>query len=263
MDDTNQIEEWISNELNRGVSPELLKSKLTEYGYDAKLVDIFLVKNAVNTSTVQNAPPALEDEPKQENPQPIAASNSEFDKLSFFGKMDLVFKNPGKFFTIMPQNTGYREPIFFYLIFLTVGSIPSILISTFWAGSLANIMTEFSKTPVPYYISLLSRPEVVYGIIIVVGLLSLFVMSILWYALLRLLGGNGTYNATVNVMCYGSVINLFRWIPIVGFFASLYGMYIYIIGYSKVHRISPISVVVMLLILFSAYAAFYIFTKLR
>ena len=69
------------------------------------------------------------------------------------------------------------------------------------------------------------------GLFIGAGILHLLVMLIVG-------SRNSGYEGTFRVGAYSSVTSLVSWIPIIGWIASLYGIYLAIMGIREVHNTS-------------------------
>jgi len=52
------------------------------------------------------------------------------------------------------------------------------------------------------------------------------------------LGGTGSYEGTVRVISYATAVLALSWIPLLGLLASIYGLYLYIVGGMTVHNVS-------------------------
>lgn len=72
------------------------------------------------------------------------------------------------------------------------------------------------------------------------GLISVFLYSGVAHLVVRVvMGRNAGFWATFRVVCYTSAVSLFRWIPFVGFFVMLYGLYLLFVGLRETHGSSP------------------------
>jgi hypothetical protein len=83
--------------------------------------------------------------------------------------------------------------------------------------------------------------SMVIGIVIVapiVGIISIFIGAAIFYIIYRVLGGTGSYEGTLRFISYATAVMIFSWIPIIGFIAWIYGMYLYIVGGAFVHNVS-------------------------
>lgn len=68
--------------------------------------------------------------------------------------------------------------------------------------------------------------------------MSLFIEAAVLYVIYKVLGGKGSYEGTVRFLSYATAILVVSWIPIVGWIAWLYGIYLYIVGGMYVHDVS-------------------------
>jgi hypothetical protein len=97
------------------------------------------------------------------------------------------------------------------------------------------------------------------------GAIGLFIGAGIIHLLVMLIIGsrNGGFEATFRVLAYASVTSLVSWIPLVGWIASLYGIYIGIVGIREMHNTTTgkaaivilIPAVVILLLVFVLIAA--------
>ena len=116
-----------------------------------------------------------------------------------------------------------------------------------------------------FIVSLILAPiGAVIGLFIAAGILHLLVMLIVG-------SGNSGFEATLRVGAYASVVNLVSWVPFIGWIASLYGIYLGIVGIREVHSTTtgkaalvvliPAVVVFLFVILVLGAAAFVIFSQ--
>ena len=116
-----------------------------------------------------------------------------------------------------------------------------------------------------YIISLITAPiGAVIGLFIGAGILHLLVMLIVG-------SGNSGYEATFRVGAYAATTSLVSWIPFIGWIASLYGIYLAIVGIREVHATTtgkaalvvliPAAIVLLIVFLVIGAAAFFIFSQ--
>jgi hypothetical protein len=79
------------------------------------------------------------------------------------------------------------------------------------------------------------------GLFIGAGILHLLVMLIVG-------SRNSGFEGTFRVGAYSSVTSLVSWIPVIGWIASLYGIYLAIMGIREVHNTSTGKAVIVVLI---------------
>jgi hypothetical protein len=83
-----------------------------------------------------------------------------------------------------------------------------------------------------YIVSLILAPIfAAIGLFIGAGILHLLVMLIIG-------SRNAGYEGTLRVGAYAAVTSLVSWIPFIGWIASLYGIYLGIVGIREVHNTS-------------------------
>jgi hypothetical protein len=126
----------------------------------------------------------------------------------------------------MPRSGGYKDPLIFALVILL---IPGIIFMIFTLG-----------------LSLIMAP--------LFGIVGLFIgAAILFFACTKFVGGKGDYEGTFRVVAYTSAVNVVSWIPLVGWIAGLYGIYLMVMGIREVHGITiqkaVIAVVIVVVIM--------------
>lgn len=153
-------------------------------------------------------------------------STKDFVK-SFLGVVKTVLIKPSDFFQNMPTTGGFPPPLIFLAICLGISGIISAIV---W-GYLGAFF---------YY--------VIFGLIF-----SFIGAAILHFIAQQFFEGKATYEGMYRVMAYAGVVNLVTWIPVVGLFAGLYGLYLQIVGVEKVQQITAGQAVVTVLIALAVY----------
>ena len=146
---------------------------------------------------------------------------------SFLGVVKTVVITPSQFFQNMPTTGGYVAPVIFLAICLAISGIISAII---W-GYLGAFLYFF-----------------IFGLIF-----SFIGAAILHFIAQQFFEGKAAYEGMYRVMAYAGVVNLVTWIPVVGFFAGLYGLYLQIVGVEKVQQITTGQAVVTVLIALAVY----------
>jgi len=273
MTDQAEIEKWIRDELNRGYDSETIKLQLKQNGYKPNLIDglvdkVAKEKDANNQAGFQDTAPNPPDN-TQANPQPqngtqnnpetpnsnspqtnpnenpptqnpansppanSPAQAAQFQNMGFIEKAKMVLFNPKGFFDIMPVTGGYKGPLIFFTIILVLVTVFTSLINIMDSDTLLSGLMALAISPV---------------IVLIVVIPVMFILASIYHILLKIVGGDGTYESTFRVMAYSSVPALFSWIPFVGWILWFYQWYIALVGYSKVHNISTLRALVVLLI---------------
>jgi len=150
---------------------------------------------------------------------------------SFIGVMKTVLVKPNDFYQHMPTTGGFSPPFVFLAICLGV------------SGILAAIIAGVDV--------LLFLKLVIFGVIF-----SFIGAGILHLIAQQFFEGKGAYEGVYRTVAYAGVVNLLTWIPVVGFLAGLYGLYLQILGLEKVHKITAGQAVVTVLIAFAIYLIF-------
>ncbi len=141
-----------------------------------------------------------------------------------------VILRPSDFYRRMPTTGGYADPLTFAAIsYVIYGLLIALLSRGMSMGSMYGMYgRELSLS-------------MVIGIVIVapiVGIISIFIGAAIFYIIYRVLGGTGSYEGTLRFISYATAVMIFSWIPVIGFIAWIYGMYLYIVGGAFVHNVS-------------------------
>jgi hypothetical protein len=159
-------------------------------------------------------------------------SNYEFNIQDFIGSFLRVTKTvlfkPNDFYQNMPTTGGYTPPLVFLAVCLGVSGVFAAIIS-------GGEVLMFFK-------------------ILIAGVIFSFIgAGIMHLIAQQFFEGKGAYEGLYRVVAYAGVVSLLTWIPVVGFIAALYGLYLQIVGLEKVHKITPGQAVVTVLITFAVY----------
>jgi hypothetical protein len=174
---------------------------------------------------------------------------------SFISTVQRVALQPADFYRGILRQGDFINPLIFAIICYEVSAILGGIIAVAFGnqgfgGFIASIILAPIGTAIALFIG--------------AGILHLLVMLIVG-------SRNGGFEATFRVGAYSSVVNLVSWIPFIGWIASLYGVYLAIVGIREVHGTTtgkaalvvliPAAVVLLLVFLVIGAAAFFIFSQ--
>jgi hypothetical protein len=138
---------------------------------------------------------------------------------SFISTVQRVVLQPADFYRGILRRGDFLNPLIFAIICYEVSAILGGLIAlAFGNRGLGGFIGNILLAPIGAAI----------GLFIGAGILQLLVMVIVG-------SRNSGYEATFRVAAYTSVVNLVSWIPFIGWIASLYGIYLAIVGIREVH----------------------------
>jgi len=171
-------------------------------------------------------------------PRVSATSGGEFDYTdpvqSFINAVRNVVTAPVSFFRGIRREGDFVNPLLFAIICYEVSAILSGLLSLVGVGG--------SRGFGAFLIAIILAPiGAAIGLFIGAGILHLLVMLIVGS---RNAGFEGTFRASA----YSSVTSLVSWIPFIGWIASLYGIYLAIVGIREVHNTSTGRAAIVVLI---------------
>jgi hypothetical protein len=166
------------------------------------------------------------------------ASGGEFDYSdpvqSFINAVRGVVTAPVDFFRAIRREGDFVNPLIFALICYEVSAILSGLlglVGVFGGRGFGSFLVSLIVAPIFAAI----------GLFIGAGILHLLVMLIVG-------SRNSGYEGTFRVGAYSSVTSLVSWIPIIGWIASLYGIYLAIMGIREVHTTTTGKAAIVVLI---------------
>ncbi len=138
---------------------------------------------------------------------------------SFISTVQRVVLQPVDFYRGIRRRGDFLNPLIFAIICYEVSAILGGLIAlAFGNRGFGGLIGNIILAPIGAAI----------GLFIGAGILHLLVMVIVG-------SRNSGYEATFRVGAYTAVTSLVSWIPFIGWIASLYGIYLAIVGIREVH----------------------------
>jgi hypothetical protein len=176
---------------------------------------------------------------------------------TFIATVQTVVPRPVEFFRGILRQGDFINPIIFAIICYEVSVILGGLLRLVGIGADQGFGGFIGSV-------ILGPILAVIGLFIGAGIIHLLVMLIVG-------SRNGGFEATFRVLAYSSVTSLVSWIPFIGWIASLYGIYLGIVGIREMHNTTtgkaalvvliPAAVVLLLVLLLVGAAAFFIFSQ--
>jgi hypothetical protein len=168
------------------------------------------------------------------------ASGGEFDYSdpvqSFINAVRGVVTAPVGFFRGISRQGDFVNPLIFAIICYEVSAILGGLLGLVGVGMGGT--QGFGS----FLVSIILAPILAaIGLFIGAGILHLLVMLIVG-------SRNSGFEGTFRVGAYSSVTSLVSWIPVIGWIASLYGIYLAIMGIREVHNTSTGKAAIVVLI---------------
>lgn len=153
---------------------------------------------------------------------------------SFIRMVRNVVTAPVRFFRGIIGHNGLVNPLIFAIICYEVAAI--------LGGLLALVGISGQRGFGSFLASLILAPIfATIGLFIGAGILHLLVMLIVG-------SRNAGFAGTFRVSAYSSVTSLVSWIPVIGWIASLYGIYLAIVGVREVHNTSTGKAAIVVLV---------------
>jgi hypothetical protein len=140
-----------------------------------------------------------------------------------------VLTNPEGFYSEMPKEGGYQEPLTFAAINFAIFGLLSGIVAVIKGAGAGSIVT------------------VLVGALIG-GIIGLFIFGIILFIFFKIFGGSGGYEGTVRILSYSSAVQIFTWIPYIGGIIGLYSIWLNIVGGKHVHNLTTIKSAIAVLL---------------
>lgn len=134
-----------------------------------------------------------------------------------------IIMKPAEFFKTMPVTGGYKDPLIFALITSVIMGL-GLTVITLGVGFLAIIFAPIAVS------------------------ISVFLAALLLLVCAKMVGGSGTYEATMRVASYANIVNVIGWIPIVSIIGSIYGLWLTVVGIREIHKLTLSKAIIAVLI---------------
>jgi len=143
----------------------------------------------------------------------MTTPSAEFDPqdpvASFPSVWQRVMLEPQAFFEALPTSGGLQPPLIFAGICLTIGGLGFLV----FGGGIKGLV-----------------------LLVMLGIFRLFVGSaIVAFIAQRIFDGHGDYEATFRALAYTSAVAVFIGLPVIKYFAALYGAYVAILALGRAH----------------------------
>lgn len=141
-----------------------------------------------------------------------------------------IIQTPSDFYRRMPTSGGYADPLTFAAISYVIYGLLTALFNR--GMSMGGMYGTYGRG--------FSFSAVIAAAIMtpIVGIISTFIVAAILYIIYKVLGGTGSYEGTVRVISYATAVLALSWIPLLGLLASIYVLYLYIVGGMTVHNVS-------------------------
>ena len=136
-----------------------------------------------------------------------------------------VISNPRRFFSSMPREGGFKEPMRFFFTMAAVGWLINLTGTTLILGK---------PSVVSFLVMAVAGPPILF----LSGLLGALILHVIW----QILGSDAPYETSYRTLAYATGISpltsLISFIPVVGVpFSIAWAVFLLIIGSVEVHKI--------------------------
>jgi len=147
-----------------------------------------------------------------------------------------VILRPSDFYGRMPTTGGYADPLTFVAISLIINLLLRALIlsSMLKLGVRSSMLTLGGIHDSRFNFSIISYVILPF----ILGIVFLFIVALILNFLYKALWGTGSYEGTLRLISYAYAPKIFSLVPILGFIAGIYELYLLIVGGMVVHNVS-------------------------
>lgn len=142
---------------------------------------------------------------------------------NFLRLIELALLHPTIYAESIPFKQGLKQAVFFFSSSVMLGFLVS------------GIIRLFSTQHYSLFF-LLSELIIVIPFLII----DLFILTAVFFAIAKLLGGKGSFEESLAALAYATIPVIFFAIPMIGFFAFLWMIYILTISFTHIHHYSRI-----------------------
>lgn len=151
-------------------------------------------------------------------------NGNQYEKMNIVRRAFTIFAKPGKYFEMMPKDESIDRALIFGFMMMLV----NVVMSIFW-----SFLTKHDMALLTLIKGLRE------GFFQVLMFFIIFIQSYFLAGVFKLLGRQKwDYKNTVKVILYSSAINIISWYPSLTGAAGLLGIFIVIVGMSKIHGMS-------------------------
>lgn len=159
-------------------------------------------------------------------------AQKEYETLGILPRCKMILSRPDEFFnTISPQGVGAA-----YLHYVVMSLFVAVLSGILMLG-VQSYLSPTTGIDVLIGSVLLQVPVLFIGALIAGAVLTPIGL-VIYHLFLKLVGGKGTYKSTLKTAYYLSTVAPLLLIPVVGIFVGLYAIWLSLVAYSRVHKIS-------------------------
>ncbi len=139
---------------------------------------------------------------------------------SYFTKVKQIISAPANFYANLSLEESYKN----YVVFFLINNALTVLLTSVLAG-IGNLK------------NLWLAPFMLFVSLPLIFLFYLF-LAVILHLLAKILGGKASFTNTFQILAYASAVSPLTVIPLAGLLASLYQLYITIIGFWKIQQYS-------------------------
>lgn len=157
--------------------------------------------------------------------------------VAYLQHIRMVLGQPVDFFKQRKREHGVGDAFSYFAVLSLFSTIMGFIMSKVYEDPAQELITMLGLPPPP----VLSVTGEVFSILLgfVIGLGLSFVLAGVLHLWLLLFGAKAGYEKTYQLSVYSATPSLLlSWVPVVGFFAWLYGVYLLVVGTQHVHGFS-------------------------
>lgn len=181
----------------------------------------------------------------------------------YLNKIKQILSKPTKFFSNLKEKT-LQDAFLYYVILSAFTVVMSYIMFLIFGDVVTKTIFNMLKLDIPMqeFGTIRMFGQFVLGYIF--GILGSFIGAAFLFVWLLIFGGNKGYNKAYQLMVYSQTPSLlFKWIPFLGIFASIYSFVLLVIGTKKIYNFSTaIAILIYLIPVILAFIIAFIFASL-
>lgn len=159
-----------------------------------------------------------------------------------------IVNSPSEFFNKLKKEKGFRPALEYLVILWVVGSLLTAAANMMF-GYLLPLVTGTLTQQISFPVLLIS--QIVAALIsAAVGVVLSGALSIVLHLWIKVFRGKGTLTNTFQINSYALTPSmLFGWLPIANIVASIFGVYLLMVGAEKIHDLSRKKTILMFVVI--------------
>lgn len=174
----------------------------------------------------------------------------------FLATAKAMINNPKSVFSSLAKDSRFAPHFKFLIALWIVGSILTALGNILFGFLFPLIQVSIAKQPGPpagLFQQVLVSQVVGIPLAVILGIVVTMIGTAFLHGWIKIFGGKGKFVKTFQLNVYSMIPSmLFGWVPIASLIASIYSIYLLIVGVQTLHNMSKRRAIIMAISLYAA-----------